>query len=150
MTPVLNLIYIYNSFISVTNVQKYVYKYIFLLFTPSPMGSIVIYMYIKCGLVLIGCGKGSGDSGCGTLHTFTSDCGTIDVKQGPGAATCEWLIEVPLGHVINITFVHFDIEYTGKYASCVDQQPLLPYMSVTIDYELTISECHLAEISLLS
>ena len=82
-------------------------------------------MYICLDVILTGCGKGNGDSGCGTLRTFTSDCGTIDVKQGPGAATCEWLIEVPLHHVINITFVQFDIEFTGNNAvtipSSVDQ-----------------------------
>ena len=55
-----------------------------------------------------------GDSGCGTLHTFTSDCGTIDVKQGPeNGASCEWVIDVPPAHIINLTFIEFNIENTG-------------------------------------
>ena len=61
---------------------------------------------------------GIGDSGCGTRRTFTSKCGTIDVKKGPSAATpCEWLVDVPHGHVINLTFVEFSIEDKGM--NCV-------------------------------
>ena len=60
------------------------------------------------------CGMGLGDSGCGTRRTFTSECGAIDVKKGPDINTaCEWLIDVPEGKLVNLTFHDFTIEDTG-------------------------------------
>ena len=73
------------------------------------------------------CGQGSGDSGCGTRRQFTSTCGSIDIQHGPspGVATCVWDIEVPTGHVINITFTQFAVQYTGRI-------PVLRYLSVNL------------------
>ena len=59
---------------------------------------------------------GTGDSGCRTRRQFQSNCGKINVQNGPlEGATCEWVISVQQGHVINITFENFDIQDTGNF-----------------------------------
>ena len=60
------------------------------------------------------CGRGTGESGCDTPRTFTTDCGGVEISDGPREGECSWAISVKRGFYVNVTLVQFTIEDTGE------------------------------------
>ncbi|CAD5116857.1 DgyrCDS5699 [Dimorphilus gyrociliatus] len=60
------------------------------------------------------CGIGYGLSGCKSSKYFTSNCGIIEINDGPLNNTCEWIINVADNSFINVTFKNFYIPEGGS------------------------------------